>query len=221
MRKVRCASTSTYAEWLAGHKGVNAIEAPATDHVVQGWMDSGCKALLFSDRQIPQRIDSQDVAPIEVRPAALLPPVADIDRGTRSGSGECASRGRSDGIDRLIVNGLSICVGKTGLQAVTEALSQGCLTAVIVRVSSRIDIRDRCELLIRPDLRCQRALFDTTCKITRSILSEVGLRCCGIHKRGGDDSRCHEGRNDAAACSSRRAAVPHILLHDQERRQNR
>src|SRR5262245_13562705 len=186
-------------------------------------MEPGRKALLFSDWQIPQRIDSEYVAPIEVRPATLLPPVADIDRGTRGGSGECASRGRSNGIDRLIVNGLSIRVGKAGLQAVAEPLSHRCLTAVIVRVSSRINIRDRCELLICPDLRCQRALFDTTCKVARGVLIEIGLRCRAIHKRAIDDSGGNKGHSDTigAACSSWRTTIAKILLHDQERRQNR
>src|SRR5262249_50031090 len=213
VRKVRCARTGAYAKWLAGHEGVNTIEAPTTDHVVKGWMEVGGKALLFSDRQIPQRIDSEYVAPIKVGPAALLPPVADIDRGTRGGSGECASRGRSDGIDRLIVNGLPIRVGKAGLQAVTEALPQRCLTAVIVGVSSGINIRDRCKLLIGPELGCRGVLLDTTCKVACGILLDIGLRCRVIHERAGNDSGVHEGNSAVgAACSIRSAAIAKVLL---------
>src|SRR5262249_11547448 len=112
---------------------------------------------------------------IKVGSPTLLTPVARIAGSPRIRCAEAAARSRSHWIHRLIIDGFSVRVREPGQKSVAEALSQSHLPAVIVRVSSRVDVGDRAELLIGPQFCGQRGLFDTTCKVAGSIQREIAL----------------------------------------------
>src|SRR5262249_51645477 len=115
------------------------------------------------------------MAPVKVRTAALLTPVACIARSARVRRAEAAAGCRSDRIYRLIVDRFSKRIRKPRLQSIAEALSQCGLATVIIRISSCIDIRDRCELLIGPNLCRQCGLLDAPHKVAGSIECEIAL----------------------------------------------
>src|SRR5207253_5941385 len=94
---------------------------------------------------------------------------------------------------------------------------------VIVGVAAGIDVSDGAELLVGTQVKGERGLLCARGEVAGAILRKIGFGGSGIDESRGKGARRDDGDRLTFGATSavRLATIVDVLLHEDERRQNR